>query len=295
MDQHPLIIDKRSKKPKMNTIVNHRYEKEVKLGEGTYGVVSKVKMEHDEEGVPSTALREIAVLRELKHPNVVELLDVYNSDKKLYLIFEYCETDLHKYLQVNPQQLPLSIIRSFTYQILLALSFLHSRRILHRDIKPSNILVSGNEVKLGDFGLARSIGIPIKKYTPEVVTIWYRSPELLLKTSTYSSAIDIWATGAVCAEMVTREPLFKGDSELDQIHKVFNLMGVPTKEEMESINYLHKNNLFDSGCKQEDTLENRLRYMGPNGIDLLKQMFDYCPGKRICARDSLLHPFFKEN
>ncbi|EDR28870.1 CDK1, putative, partial [Entamoeba dispar SAW760] len=120
-------------------------------------------------------------LRDISHPNIVKLLDVYNSEKHLYLIFEYCNTDLHKFLKNNPQDLSINFIRHASYQMLDALAFMHSHRILHRDIKPSNVLLSGDVVKLADFGLARSIGVPIKRYTVEVVTMWYRPPELIQK------------------------------------------------------------------------------------------------------------------
>ena len=219
-------------------------------------------------------------------------MDVYNDSKKLYLIFEYCETDLLKYIRSNPQQIEIEKIKNISYQILNGLSYMHSHRILHRDIKPSNILIKGNTVKLADFGLSRSIGIPIKKYTVEIITMWYRPPELIEKSKVYSSAIDIWGVGYVIAEMVMNEPIFRGESDIDQLHKIFDILGIPTKEEMKSIHYFTPQSFQNYKSKSQDVILNKLKRIGDNGVDLLLKMFNYNPGKRISARESLSHSFF---
>ena len=141
-----------------------------------------IKLEKEDDGVPSTAIREISLLKNLKHPNVVELKEVLFSQDKLYLVFEYLEYDLKKYMKKKGTALPSHQVQSFTYQILQSLVFLHSNRIFHRDLKPQNLLISddGLTIKLADFGLARAFGLPIKTYTHEVVTLWYRCPEILL-------------------------------------------------------------------------------------------------------------------
>jgi len=194
-----------------------KYKKLEKLGEGTYGVVyraqnletgefvaiKKIRLEKEDDGVPSTAIREISLLKNLKHPNVVELKEVLFSQEQLYLVFEYLEFDLKKYMKKKGTALPAAQTQSFMYQILQSLVFLHSNRIFHRDLKPQNLLISedGTTIKLADFGLARAFGLPIKTYTHEVVTLWYRCPEILLSQKHYSLGVDLWSTGCIFAEM----------------------------------------------------------------------------------------------
>jgi len=165
-----------------------KYQKIDKIGEGTYGVVykaknrltgdlvalKKIRLEAEDEGIPSTAIREISILKELQHPNIVRLHDVIHTEKKLTLVFEYLDEDLKKFLDRN--QLDTQSIKSSLYQLLRGVAFCHDRRVLHRDLKPQNLLInSQHELKLADFGLARAFGIPVRSYTHEVVTLWYRA------------------------------------------------------------------------------------------------------------------------
>ena len=288
--------------------LKHRYHREIKLGEGTYGdvfkgtdsdtnqvvAIKKVKFDNIDEGIPSTALREIAVLKELKHENIVQLFDVCNRYSSLFLIFEYCDTDLHKYIYSDNYEVSLKTIQLFMYQILKALAYMHDNRIIHRDIKPSNIFINNNkQIKLGDFGLARSIGIPIKQYTKDVVTIWYRAPEIIMGMTTYSSAIDIWSTATVCGEMVMKKPLFKGDSSIDLMHKIFDFLGKPSQDQMDRLFKGNNEVYYDYEFQQKGMISNSLKIMGTYGLDLLKKMFEYNPGKRLSAKECLNHPFFK--
>lgn len=204
---------------------------------GTYGVVfrakhkktgqivamKKIRLENEDEGIPSTAIREISLLKELQHPNIVALQDVIMEEKRLYLIFEFLSYDLKKYLdKLEKKYMDESQLKSFLYQILEAILFCHQRRILHRDLKPQNLLVQGdNVVKVADFGLGRAFGIPVRAYTHEVVTLWYRAPEVLLGAPRYSCPVDIWSVGCIFAEMATKKPLFQGDSEIDQLFRIF--------------------------------------------------------------------------
>lgn len=207
-----------------------KYQKLDKLGEGTYGLVykaknqetgeivalKKIKLEKEDDGVPSTAIREISLLKGIKHPNVVELKEVIYQEDNLYLIFEYCEYDLKKYIRSIGGPLPPDTVKKFTYQILQATAYCHAHRVMHRDLKPQNLLIDGDgNVKLADFGLARAFGLPVKTYTHEVVTLWYRAPEILLGAKEYSTPIDIWSIGCIFAEMAQRRALFIGDSEID--------------------------------------------------------------------------------
>lgn len=223
-----------------------RFTSEEKLGEGTYGVVfkafdketnetvavKKIRLEHTDEGIPSTAIREISLLQELHHPNIVELKDIVHGENKLYLVFEFFNLDMKKYLDKKGTPLPSQQVKSLMYQLLQGLVHCHERRIMHRDLKPSNLLVDpeGKNLKIADFGLARTFGLPLKSYTHEVVTLWYRAPEVLLGQKIYSTAIDVWSVGTIFYELAHKRPLFYGDSEIGQIFKIFKTLGTPTEE-----------------------------------------------------------------
>ncbi|XP_020014932.1 cyclin-dependent kinase 3 isoform X2 [Castor canadensis] len=221
------------------------FQKVEKIGEGTYGVVykaknketgqlvalKKIRLDLETEGVPSTAIREISLLKELKHPNIVKLLDVVHREKKLYLVFEFLSQDLKKYIDSTPaSELPLHLVKSYLFQLLQGVNFCHSHRVIHRDLKPQNLLINEfGTIKLADFGLARAFGVPLRTYTHEVVTLWYRAPEILLGCKFYSTAVDIWSIGCIFAEMVTRKVLFPGDSEIDQLFRIFRTLGTPSE------------------------------------------------------------------
>ncbi|KAI4543298.1 hypothetical protein MG293_006092 [Ovis ammon polii] len=214
-----------------------KYEKLEKIGEGTYGTVFKaknretheivalkrVRLDDDDEGVPSSALREICLLKELKHKNIVRLHDVLHSDKKLTLVFEFCDQDLKKYFDSCNGDLDPEIVKSFLFQLLKGLGFCHSRNVLHRDLKPQNLLINRNgELKLADFGLARAFGIPVRCYSAEVVTLWYRPPDVLFGAKLYSTSIDMWSAGCIFAELANAgRPLFPGNDVDDQLKRIF--------------------------------------------------------------------------
>ena len=183
------------------------YEKLERLGEGTFGVVhkarhretgdmvalKKMRLDGEEDGVPATALREIATLRELKHQNVIELQHVFHTDRSLYLAFEFCDSDLKQHMRSKGNTLPPDAVQSYCWQMLNGLTWCHSHRIFHRDLKPQNLLVQPAKglLKLGDFGLTRAFSLPLRTYTHEVVTLWYRAPEILLGAKDYACPIDI--------------------------------------------------------------------------------------------------------
>ena len=221
-----------------------KYQKIEKIGEGTYGVVykakdrvtgeilalKKIRLEAEDEGIPSTAIREISLLKQLQHPNIVRLYDVVHSEKKLTLVFEYLDQDLKKYLDnAGDTGLDQATIKSFLWQLLQGISYCHQHRVLHRDLKPQNLLINlEGELKLADFGLARAFGIPVRSYTHEVVTLWYRAPDVLLGSRKYSTPVDMWSVGCIFSEMVTGQPLLPGGSENDQLLRIFKLLGTPT-------------------------------------------------------------------
>ncbi|KAF5836219.1 Pkinase-domain-containing protein [Dunaliella salina] len=290
--------------------VSERWEKLDRVGEGTYGVVfrakdritggvvaiKKIRLESDEEGVPSTALREIAALKELDHPNVVKLHDVIHHDKKLYLVFEFVELDLKKLMDTSPTfSGDHQLIKLFVWQMLSGIDYCHRRRILHRDLKPQNLLIDRvrNELKLADFGLARAFGVPVRAYTHEVVTLWYRAPEVLLGSKTYSLGVDVWSIGCIFAEMINHRPLFPGDSEIDQLYKIFQALGTPNEAMWPGISQLPD--------YQETFPQWRTRSLGEFvpmldrlGLDLLTKMLMYAPHRRITCAAALQHEWFAD-
>lgn len=284
------------------------YVKIEKIGEGTYGVVykgrhkntnklvalKKIRLESEEEGVPSTAIREISILKELQHPNVVSLLDVLLQEAKLYLVFEFLQMDLKKYMDSLPsgKYMEKDLVKSYTFQILQGITFCHSHRILHRDLKPQNLLIDKNGIiKLADFGLARAFGIPVRVYTHEVITLWYRAPEILLGSSRYSTPVDVWSIGTIFAEMATKKPLFHGDSEIDQLFRIFRILGTPTNSEWPGVENLKDYKMTFPRWKK-DRLCDSVKNLSDAGIDLLLKCLVYDPAKRISAKVALLHPYF---
>jgi serine/threonine protein kinase len=218
-----------------------RYQKMEKIGEGTYGVVykakdrvtgeiialKKIRLEAEDEGIPSTAIREISLLKELQHPNIVRLYDVVHTERKLTLVFEFLDQDLKKYLDVCDSGLGLPILKSFLYQLLTGVAYCHHHRVLHRDLKPPNLLINREgQLKLADFGLARAFGIPVRSYTHEVVTLWYRAPDVLLGSRKYSTPVDIWSVGCIFAEMANGRYVPYKDRDVVRCIRLFFPSGI---------------------------------------------------------------------
>ncbi|XP_044261504.1 cyclin-dependent kinase 1 [Tribolium madens] len=281
-----------------------------KIGEGTYGVVykgknkktgqlvamKKIRLQPEDEGVPSTAIREISLLKELRHPNIVCLEDVMMEENRLYLIFEFLSMDLKKYLDTIPQgsYMDPEMVKSYLYQINEAILFCHQRRVLHRDLKPQNLLINANgAIKVADFGLGRAFGVPVRVYTHEVVTLWYRAPEVLLGSARYSCPIDIWSLGCIFAEMANKKALFQGDSEIDQLFRIFRVLKTPSDEIWPGVSKLPEYKVSFPNWKS-CTLESEVKCMSSDAIDLLKQMLVYDPVKRISAKRIALHPYLQK-
>ncbi|PMD34378.1 Pkinase-domain-containing protein [Hyaloscypha variabilis F] len=280
-----------------------------KLGEGTYATVFKgrnrqtgelvaLKEIHldSEEGTPSTAIREISLMKELKHENIVSLHDVIHTENKLMLVFEYMDKDLKKYMDTQGERgaLPPITIKSFMHQLLQGIDFCHTNRVLHRDLKPQNLLINNKgQLKLADFGLARAFGIPVNTFSNEVVTLWYRAPDVLLGSRTYNTSIDIWSAGCIMAEMYSGRPLFPGTTNEDQLVRIFRIMGTPSERTWPGISQFseYKQN-FQMYATQD--LRQILPQIDPSGIDLLQRMLQLRPELRISAHDALQHPWFND-
>ncbi|KAF2399674.1 Pkinase-domain-containing protein [Trichodelitschia bisporula] len=280
-----------------------------KLGEGTYATVFKgrnrqtgefvaLKEIHldSEEGTPSTAIREISLMKELKHENIVSLHDVIHTENKLMLVFEYMDKDLKKYMDSRGERgaLDAVTIKSFMWQLLKGIAFCHDNRVLHRDLKPQNLLINTKgQLKLADFGLARAFGIPVNTFSNEVVTLWYRAPDVLLGSRTYNTSIDIWSAGCIMAEMYSGRPLFPGTTNEDQLQKIFRLMGTPSERSWPGLTQFTEYKPNWPVFATQD-LRNILPQIDPIGIQLLTSMLQMRPDMRVSAQDALRHPWFSE-
>ncbi|CAI7602733.1 hypothetical protein N7533_001471 [Penicillium manginii] len=304
------------------------YQRIEKLGEGTYGVVykarelnhpnrivalKKIRLEDTDEGVPSTAIREISLLKEMQDPSVVRLHNiVYAESDNLYLVMEFVDLDLKKYMDALPVSdggrgkplpdgfskggatigLDETIVKKFMAHLCEGLRYCHSHRIIHRDLKPQNLLIDreGN-LKLADFGLARAFGVPLRTYTHEVVTLWYRSPEILLGARQYSTGVDMWSVGAIFAEMCTRKPLFPGDSEIDEIFKIFRVLGTPSENDWPGVTSLPDYKATFPKWKRPNS--EIVPTLDEDGCHLLESLLEYDPAQRLSAKKACQHPYFR--
>ena len=249
-----------------------------------------------EEGTPSTAIREISLMKELKHENIVSLHDVIHTENKLMLVFEYMDKDLKKYMDSRGDhgQLDYITIKSFMHQLLQGIAFCHENRVLHRDLKPQNLLINNKgALKLADFGLARAFGIPVNTFSNEVVTLWYRAPDVLLGSRTYNTSIDIWSAGCIMAEMYTGRPLFPGTTNEDQLQRIFRLMGTPSEQSWEGISKLPEYKASFPVFATQD-LHRMIPQIDRMGLQLLNRMLRLKPEDRCSANEALQDPWFAD-
>ncbi|KAL5552468.1 hypothetical protein UlMin_039869 [Ulmus minor] len=294
------------------------FERLNKIDEGTYGVVyrardkktgeivalKKVKMEKEREGFPLTSLREINILLSFHHPSIVDVKEVVvgSSLDSIFMVMEYMEHDLKALMETMKQPFSQSEVKCLMLQLLDGIKYLHDNWVLHRDLKTSNLLLNNQgELKICDFGLARQYGSPLKPYTHLVVTLWYRAPELLLGAKLYSTAIDMWSLGCIMAELLSKEPLFNGKTEFDQLDKIFRILGTPnetiwpgySKLPGVKVNFVkHQYNLLRK--KFPATSFTGSPVLSDSGFDLLNKLLTYDPEKRITAEDALNHEWFRE-
>ena len=300
----------------MKTEVEKRlseFRKIRKIGEGTYGEVyealdttnnnrrvamKKLHIENKDEGIPITALREMCILKHLHHENIVELYEIIQDVDKIVLIFELTEMDLKKYLDKEKFIKDVKIIQSFTLQILNGLYYCNINRIIHRDLKPQNLLITNDlKLKLCDFGLSRMFSLPMGKMTHEIITLWYRPPEVLLGIENYTTKVDSWSIGCIMAEMINGKPLFPGDCEIGQIFKIFETLGTPNEENWPGVSKLPEYKLTFPQWKIK-SVKSLFPDFNSDGLDLMEKFLEMDPDKRITIREALNHPFitkFKGN
>lgn len=289
-----------------------RIQKIAKLGEGSYGTVyqvrdfqlnkimalKKIKFGEDDEGIPPTTIREIALLREIRHENVVALKDLiyYPSERKFYLLFEYSEMDLRKF--IDNQKISLEHIRHIFRQIVKGVDYLHENGIFHRDLKPQNILIDKNGLcpKLADFGLARHFSLPFGAYSKEIVTLWYRAPEIIMGEKRYGIGVDIWSLGCIFYELFMRQPLFMGDCQIDTLYRIFQILGTPSETTWNGLSEVPDWSAQFPKFKGEGFHKLIGLYgFDVHAVDLLSRMLQLDPLKRITCPEILEHRFFGEN
>ncbi|XP_037752579.1 cyclin-dependent kinase-like 2 isoform X1 [Chelonia mydas] len=288
-----------------------KYETLGLVGEGSYGMVMKCRNKdngrivaikkflesEDDKMVKKIAMREIKLLKQLRHENLVNLLEVCKKKKRWYLVFEFVDHTLLDDLELFPHGLDYNRVRKYLFQIIKGIGFCHSHNIIHRDIKPENILVSqSGVVKLCDFGFARTLAAPGEAYTDYVATRWYRAPELLVGDTKYGKAVDVWAIGCLVTEMLTGEPLFPGDSDIDQLYHIMKCLGNLTPRHQE---LFYKNPLFAGvrlpEVKEVEPLERRYPKLSAAVLDLTKKCLQIDPDKRPSCADLLQCDFFNKD
>jgi len=284
-----------------------RYKVTKVLGDGTYGSVVRAENRKTGEVVAvkkmkrkfhtwdeCMALREVKSLRKLSHPNIVKLREVIRENNELQLVFEYMETNLYTLIKDRAKGLPEKKVRNVMYQLVQGLGYMHKHGYFHRDIKPENLLVTGDCVKLADFGLVREIRAR-PPFTDYVSTRWYRAPEVILRMPVYSCLVDLWACGALMAELYTLRPLFPGSSETDQMQKICSVLGTPDR------------NTWREGVQQAQAIGFRMSAFvavpfealvpqaSPDGRKVIARMLAWNPSQRLDSVGVLQHPYFQEH
>ncbi|KAG6546398.1 hypothetical protein Mapa_012138 [Marchantia paleacea] len=282
-----------------------RYKVMKQLGDGTYGSVWKAVNRQTNEIVAIKKmkrkfyswdecmnLREVKSLRKLNHPNIVKLKEVIRENDELYFVFEYMEYNLYQMMKDKDKLFPESKVRNWCYQVLQALAYMHRYGYFHRDLKPENLLVTKDVIKVADFGLAREVRSR-PPYTDYVSTRWYRAPEVLLQSSCYNAAIDMWAMGAIMAELFTLRPLFPGASEADELYKICTVIGPPNHHTWSDGMKLAASMNFHFPQCTSSHLSALIPTASPEAIDLMSAMCSWDPNKRPTAAQALQHPFFQ--
>jgi len=254
-------------------------------------------MDTDQDGFPLTSIREINTIIQCKHENIVNIIAVVvgSSSDNIFIAMEYLDHDLKTLMEDIKKPFTEAVVKCLLIQLLSGMEYLHDNWILHRDIKPSNLLLNNvGKLKIADFGLARKYGDPLKPYTKGVVTLWYRSPELLLGAVEYTSAIDMWSIGTVFAELLLKETLFRGEGEMDQLEKTFKILGSIDTDIWPGFTSLPFSKRFKVTKYVDNNIKSKFPRLSEQGIHLLNSFLTYNPEMRISAKSALQHPWFDE-
>ena len=304
---------------RLNDDTKQKYVKDRKLGEGTYAIVylghlkadpsslvaiKKIKVNTEyRDGLSMDAIREVKYLQELSHPNIIALHAVFSSkNQNLNLVLEYLPLgDLEMLIKDSEGiRYGTAEVKAWMGMLGRAVWFCHENFVLHRDIKPNNLLIAADgEVKLADFGLARSFSDPYRPMTYQVITRWYRPPELLFGAKFYSGAVDVWSMGTVFAELILRFPFVAGNTDVHQLELICNAIGTPTEENWPGVSKLEGYLKYDKAAtipvRGKDFYLSRFGTAGPVGVDLLMSMLALDPRKRCTARQVLGHKWWSSD
>lgn len=293
------------------------FEEIEQIGEGTYGQVwmgrdkqsgdivalKKVRMDQEKEGFPVTAIRELKMLRSLRHENIVNLKEIvtgknqnrhttHRNKHEIYMVFEYVDHDLTGLMDTPSIRFTEAQVKTYTQQLLSGLLYCHEREVLHRDIKGSNLLVDNKgNLKIADFGLARTFNDDFRRYTNRVITLWYRSPELLLGAEEYGPEVDIWSVGCLLAELLTKRPLFPGKDEAEQVNLIFKGLGTPENSAWPGWRNLPLAKTISSEM-YEPRLDQLLENVSETALDLIERLLNLDPSRRPSANEALDHEWF---
>ncbi|TIB81440.1 Pkinase-domain-containing protein [Wallemia mellicola] len=289
----------------LNNAIMKRYSKERKVGEGTYAsvyqghcvetgrmvAIKKIKIGQFKDGLDMSAVREVKFLQELKHENVIEMLDVFSAKQNLNLVLEFLTTDLELIIKDRSIIFRPGDIKSWMAMTLRGVDWCHRHFVLHRDLKPNNLLINDKGIlKVADFGLARDVAEPGMKMTSQVITRWYRPPELLFGARAYSSSVDIWSVGCIFAELMLRTPYMPGENDIEQLNTIFRALGTPKESDWPGHTSLPSYIKFKDYPKQP--LEDLFSAAGNDAIELLAKCLLYNPHERITAKEALRLPYF---
>lgn len=290
----------------------NKYEVLGVVGEGAYGVVlkcrnkesggvvaiKKFKESDDDEILKKTTLREVKILRLLKHANIVSLIEAFRRKGKLYLVFEYVEKNLLEVLEEQPQGLEPELVRIYIYQLCQAIHWCHSHEVIHRDIKPENLLINirNKTLKLCDFGFARIVPKPNEELTDYVATRWYRAPELLLGATDYGASVDLWAIGCIMGEITDGQPIFPGESEVDQLYIIQKVLGpiIPEHSQMFLNNPRFAGLKFPDMSRPETLQKKYVGKLTKRALNFLRTLLNLNPTLRPTSSVSLAQPYFED-
>ncbi|GER38619.1 cyclin-dependent kinase D1 [Striga asiatica] len=282
------------------------------LSTGQTVAIKKIRLGKQKEGVNFTALREIKLLKELKDPNIIELIDAFPHKGNLHLVFEFMETDLEAVIRDRNIFLSPADIKSYIQMTLKGLAFCHKKWVLHRDMKPNNLLIGpGGQLKLADFGLARIFGSPDRRFTHQVyvslvdpdqdisdllhamkvlIRVFSTAPELLFGAKQYGPGVDVWAAACIFAELLLRRPFLQGNTDMDQLGKIFGVFGTPKRSQWPDMVYLP--DYLEYQYAPAQPLRTLFPVASDDALDLLGKMFMYDPKARISAQQALEHRYF---